>query len=306
MAVYIIRRIISMIPILLIVSILAFLFIHLTPGDPIRIMYGSEISQENYLELRAQMGFDDPLPVQYFRYMGNVMRGDFGNSYRTRSSVTEEINRRFGYTFVLALVSMIWAVFAGLIVGIISAVKRNSVWDRVAMIASISSISMPTFWLGLVLMQVLAVNLGWLPTSGSTTWQHIIMPSIVLGTGVAAVVARFSRSSLLETLGEDYIRTARAKGQKKHIVIIRHALRNALIPVVTMTGLQFGFLIGGSIVIEQVFAWPGLGNYLIQGITFRDYPVVQAMIMLFALQFLVVNLLVDITYAFLNPQIRYD
>ena len=200
---------------------------------------------------------------------------------------------------------MAWAIVAGLFVGIISAVKRNSIWDRLSMVTAISAISMPSFWMGLVLMQIFAVNLGWLPTSGSGSFKHLIMPSIVLGTGVAAVIARFTRSSLLETMREDYIRTARAKGQKRFKVIWKHALRNALIPVVTMTGLQFGFLIGGAVVVEQVFSWPGLGSYLVDGILNRDYPVVQALIMLFSVQFLVVNLIVDLTYAYLNPQIRY-
>jgi len=201
---------------------------------------------------------------------------------------------------------MIWATLAGLVVGIISAVKRNSLLDRVVMTLSVASISIPSFWLGLLLMQVLAVRLGWLPTSGIGGIRHLIMPAFVLGATVAAIVARFTRSSLLETLGEDYIRTARAKGQIRRNVIFKHALRNALIPVVTMTGLQFGFLIGGAIAIETVFSWPGLCSYLIDGIINRDYPVVQALIMLFSLQFLGVNLLVDLTYAYLNPQIRYS
>ncbi len=306
MATYIARRLLQMIPILLIVSILAFLFVHLTPGDPIRIMYGVEIDQDTYQQLREREGFNDPLPVQYARYMGNVLRGDFGVSYRTRANVSQEIGRRFINTFVLASVSMIWATLAGLVVGIISAVKRNSLLDRVVMTLSVASISIPSFWLGLLLMQVLAVRLGWLPTSGIGGIRHLIMPAFVLGATVAAIVARFTRSSLLETLGEDYIRTARAKGQIRRNVIFKHALRNALIPVVTMTGLQFGFLIGGAIAIETVFSWPGLGSYLIDGIINRDYPVVQALIMLFSLQFLGVNLLVDLTYAYLNPQIRYS
>ncbi len=303
---YILRRILAMIPILLLVSIIAFLFVHLTPGDPIRIMYGSELDKETYEEIKEREGFNDPLIIQYGRYMGKVLQGDFGTSYRTKSKVSEEISRRAGYTFNLAIVSMVWAIVLGLGVGIISAVKRNSLWDRFSMVTSITAVSMPSFWLGLVLMQIFAVSLGWLPTSGSGTFKHMIIPSLVLGSGVAAVIARFTRSSLLETMKEDYIRTARAKGQQKWKVIWKHALRNALIPVVTMTGLQFGFLIGGAVVVEQVFAWPGLGTYLVDSILVRDYPVVQALIMLFSLQFLVVNLVVDLTYAYLNPQIRFD
>lgn len=306
MTTYIIRRILSMIPIMLIVSITAFMFVHLTPGDPIRIMYGSEMDKQTYEEIKEREGFNDPLIVQYGRYMGGLFRGDLGTSYRTRSSVSEEVARRFGFTFNLAMLSMVWAIVLGLGIGILSAVKRNSIWDRLSMVTSISLLSMPSFWMGLVLMQIFAVGLGWLPTSGTGTFKHLLLPSIVLGTGVAAVIARFTRSSVLETMKEDYIRTARSKGQKHWKVIWKHALRNALIPVVTMTGLQFGFLIGGAVVVEQVFSWPGLGSYLVDAILVRDYPVIQALIMLFSLQFLVVNLLVDLTYAYLNPQIRYD
>ena len=303
---YILRRVAMMIPILFVVSIIAFSFIHLTPGDPIRILYGSEIDKATYEHLKEELGFNDPLVVQYLRYMGNALKGDFGTSYRTKSQVSTEIVHRFGTTMLLAMVSMAWAILFGITVGIISAVKRNSIWDRLGMVTTITAISIPSFWMGLMLMQVFAVYLGWLPTSGYGTIQHLILPSFTLGTGVAAVIARFTRSSLLDTLKEDYIRTARSKGQKYWTVISRHALRNALIPVVTMAGLQFGFLIGGSVVVERVFAWPGLGSYLIDGILTRDYPVVQALILFFSLQFLMINLLVDLTYAYLNPQIRLE
>ena len=288
------------------VSIIAFMFVHLTPGDPIRIMFGSEMDKETYEEIKEREGFNDPLIVQYGRYMGSLLQGDLGTSYRTRSKVSEEIGKRFGYTFNLAMLSMVWAVALGLSIGILSAVKRNSFWDRISMVTSISLVSMPSFWMGLVLMQIFAVGLGWLPTSGTGTFKHMLLPSIVLGTGVAAVIARFTRSSLLETMKEDYIRTARSKGQSRLKVIWKHGLKNAMIPVVTMTGLQFGFLIGGAVVVEQVFSWPGLGSYLVDAILIRDYPVVQALIMLFSLQFLLVNLFVDLTYAYLNPQIRYE
>lgn len=304
---YIMRRVLGMIPILFIVSIIAFLFVHLTPSDPIRIMYGAEIDQEMYEFFREREGFNDPLPVQYFNYMSNILtKADFGTSYRTRSDVSSEIMRRFGYTLILTLLSMFWAIVIGMLVGIISAVKRNSVWDRLGMVSSITALSIPEFWFGLMLMQLFAVQLGWLPTSGSGTWQHLLLPSITLGLGVAAIIARFTRSSVLEVLREDYVRTARAKGQKESTILFRHVLKNALIPVVTMTGLQFGFLIGGAVVVEQVFSWPGLGAYLIDSILSRDYPVIQALILLFSVQFLIVNLLVDISYAYLNPQIRYD
>ncbi|WP_280769357.1 nickel ABC transporter permease [Salipaludibacillus daqingensis] len=304
---FILRRLLGMIPILLIITIIAFLFVHLTPGDPIRIMYGAEIDQETYQQMRESEGFNDPLIVQYGRYMYNMtIQGDFGQSYRTRSDVSDEVLRRFNYTFVLTILSMFWAILIGVTVGIISATKRNSLVDRVGMISTITALSIPEFWFGLMMMQVFAVQLGWFPTSGSGTWIHLILPSLTLGFGVAATIVRFTRSSVLEVLREDYVRTARAKGQKESVVIWSHVLRNALIPVVTMAGLQFGFLIGGAVVVEQVFAWPGLGSYLIDGILTRDYPVIQALILLFSLQFLIINLLVDISYGFLNPQIRYE
>lgn len=296
-----------MIPILFVVSVIAFLFVHLTPGDPIRIMYGAEIDQQTYEQFREREGFNDPLPVQYFNYMSNILtKADFGTSYRTRSDVSSEIVRRFGYTLTLTLLSMFWAIVIGMFIGIVSAVKRNSVWDRMGMVSAITALSVPEFWFGLMLMQIFAVQLGWLPTSGSGTLAHLILPSITLGLGVAAIIARFTRSSVLEVLREDYVRTARAKGQKEITILRRHVLKNALIPVVTMTGLQFGFLIGGAVVVEQVFSWPGLGAYLIDSILSRDYPVIQALILLFSVQFLIVNLLVDISYGYLNPQIRYD
>ncbi|ADH98485.1 nickel ABC transporter permease [Salisediminibacterium selenitireducens] len=304
---FVLRRVLGMIPILLVVTIIAFLFVHLTPGDPIRIMYGAEIDQETYELMREREGFNDPLYVQYGRYMYDiVIEQDFGQSYRTRSDVSEEVIRRFGYTFALTMLSMFWAILIGVTVGIISATKRNSLLDRIGMVSTITALSIPEFWFGLMMMQVFAVSLGWFPTSGSGTWLHIILPSLTLGFGVAATIVRFTRSSVLEVLREDFVRTARAKGQKERVVIWSHVLRNALIPVVTMAGLQFGFLIGGAVVVEQVFAWPGLGSYLIDGILTRDYPVVQALILLFSFQFLMINLLVDISYGFLNPQIRYD
>ena len=302
---YILRRVLGMVPILLVITVIAFLFVHLTPGDPIRIMYGAEIDQETYQQMRAREGFDDPMVVQYGRYMVNMLQGDFGTSYRTRSNVSDEILRRFGYTFILTVLSMIWALAIGISVGILSATRRNTWMDRSAMVTTITALSIPEFWFGLMMMQIFAVQLGWFPTSGSGTWIHLMLPSLTLGFGVAATIVRFTRSSILEVLREDYVRTARAKGQTERVVIWSHVLRNALIPVVTMSGLQFGFLIGGAVVVEQVFAWPGLGSYLIDSILNRDYPVIQALILLFSLQFLVINLLVDISYAWLNPQIRY-
>lgn len=296
-----------MVPMLIVVSIISFLFVHLTPGDPIRVLYGNEIDAQTYQQLKEKEGLNDPLYQQYGRYVGKIVtQGDFGISYRTKSNVSEEILRRFSYTLLLTLASMVWAVVIGLLVGILSAVKRNSLLDRVGMVSAITALSIPEFWFGLMLMQIFSVQLGWFPTSGSGTISHLVLPSLTLGLGVAAIIARFTRSSILEVLREDYVRTARAKGQREWVIVLTHVLRSALIPVVTMTGLQFGFLLGGAVVVEQVFAWPGLGSYLIDSILTRDYPVIQALILLFSVQFLVVNLLVDVSYGLLNPQIRYE
>ncbi|WP_019119849.1 nickel ABC transporter permease [Brevibacillus massiliensis] len=304
---FIVRRVAGMIPLLIVVSIISFLFVHLTPGDPIRVLYGTEISPAAYEMLKQKEGLNDPLYVQYGRYIKKIVtQGDFGISYRTKSNVSEEIVRRLCYTLVLTLASMLWAVVIGLAVGIISATKRNTIWDRLGMVTTITALSIPEFWFGLMLMQIFAVQLGWLPTSGSGGLEHLILPSLTLGLGVAAIVARFTRSSVLDVLREDYVRTARAKGQRGWVIVMTHVLRSALIPVVTMTGLQFGILLGGAVVVEQVFAWPGLGSYLIDSILTRDYPVIQALILLFSVQFLVVNLLVDVSYGLLNPQIRYE
>ncbi|MGC5326904.1 nickel ABC transporter permease [Brevibacillus sp. SYSU BS000544] len=304
---FILRRTAAMVPMLIVVSIISFLFVHLTPGDPIRVLYGNEIDAQTYQQLKEKEGLNDPLYQQYGRYVGKIItQGDFGISYRTKSNVSEEILRRFSYTLLLTLASMVWAVVIGLLVGILSAVKRNSLLDRVGMVSAITALSIPEFWFGLMLMQIFSVQLGWFPTSGSGTISHLILPSLTLGLGVAAIIARFTRSSILEVLREDYVRTARAKGQREWVIVLTHVLRSALIPVVTMTGLQFGFLLGGAVVVEQVFAWPGLGSYLIDSILTRDYPVIQALILLFSVQFLVVNLLVDVSYGLLNPQIRYE
>lgn len=296
-----------MVPMLIIVSIISFLFVHLTPGDPIRVLYGNEIDADTYQKLKEKEGLNAPLYQQYVRYVSKiVIHGDFGISFRTKSNVSDEILRRFSYTLLLTLASMVWAVVIGLLVGIISAVKRNSLLDRIGMVSAITALSIPEFWFGLMLMQIFAVQLGWFPTSGSGTISHLILPSLTLGLGVAAIIARFTRSSILEVLREDFVRTARAKGQRQWVIVLTHVLRSALIPVVTMTGLQFGFLLGGAVVVEQVFAWPGLGSYLIDSILTRDYPVIQALILLFSVQFLAVNLLVDVSYGLLNPQIRYE
>lgn len=303
---FIVKRIVSMIPTLIIVSMVIFLFVRMIPGDPARLVAGQDATFEDIQSIRVELGLDKPIALQYLTFTKNILHGDLGKSLKTKQPVAQEIESRFMPTFWLTVASMSWALIIGLLVGVISATKRNKWQDYTGMFAAISGISLPSFWLGLMLMQLFSVNLGWLPTTGYGTWKHLILPSLTLGSGVAAVIARFTRSSLMEVLKEDYVRTARAKGLHNNFVIYKHALRNALIPVVTMTGMQFGFLLGGSVVVETVFSWPGLGRLLIDSVAFRDYPTIQAEMLLFALEFIVINLIVDLLYVVLNPQIRLE
>lgn len=303
---FIVRRLLGMIPTLLIVSIVIFLFVRMIPGDPARLVAGADASIQDVQAVRMELGLDKPVVTQYINFIGNLAHGDLGKSLKTRQPVSEEIGSRFMATFWLTLASMAWALVVGLIIGVISATKRNKWQDYTGMFAAVSGISLPSFWLGLMLMQLFSVNLGWLPTNGFESWKSLVLPALTLGAGVAAVIARFTRSSLMEVLREDYVRTARAKGLHNYFVVMKHALRNALIPVITMTGLQFGFLLGGSVVVETVFGWPGLGRLLIDSVAFRDYPTIQAEMLLFALEFILINLMVDLLYAVLNPQIRME
>ncbi|MFJ5714265.1 glutathione ABC transporter permease GsiC [Neobacillus sp. NPDC093127] len=303
---YFFKRLIGIIPILFFVSIFIFLFVHMIPGDPARLVAGQDASLADVQAVQRELGLDKPLYTQYAEFVKNIVQGDFGLSLKTKRPVFDEIAARFMPTFWLTFWSMIWAVLFGLVVGVFSATKRNKWQDYLGMFGAVSGISLPSFWLGLMLIQLFAVNLGWLPTGGMDSWKSYILPSITLGAGVAAVIARFSRSSLMEVMKEDYIRTGRAKGLKENRVVWGHALKNSMIPVVTMAGLQFGFLLGGSIVIETVFSWPGLGRLLIDSVSFRDYPVIQAEMLLFALEFILINLFVDLLYGVLNPQIRYE
>ena len=306
MLIYIGRRLVSMIPILLVVAVIIFLFLHMIPGDPAQVVAGPEASAQDIIQTRIKLGLDLPLHEQFLKFISGVVQGDLGNSYRTNMPVLEMIGDRIGPTIELSVVSMVWAIIAGMFAGVVAATNRGKWQDQITMFGAVAGISMPSFWLGLMLIELFAVQLGWLPSGGNTTYEHYILPSITLGSGVAAVIARFTRASLLETLGEDYVRTARAKGAQEWRVVWLHALRNALLPVVTMTGLQFGFLLGGSVVVEAVFSWPGMGSMLVDAVGMRDYPVIQAEMLLFAIQFMLINLLVDVLYAVINPQIRLE
>lgn len=302
---YVLKRLLGLIPTLLIVAVLVFLFVHLLPGDPARLIAGPEADAQVIALVRQQLGLDQPLHVQFWRYITHVLQGDFGTSMVSRRPVSEEIASRFLPTLWLTITSMIWAVLFGMAIGIAAAVWRNRWPDRLGMTLAVTGISFPAFALGMLLMQIFSVDLGWLPTVGADSWQHYILPSPTLGAAVASVMARFTRSSFVDVLSEDYMRTARAKGVSETWVVLKHGLRNAMIPVVTMMGLQFGFLLGGSIVVEKVFNWPGLGRLLVDSVDMRDYPVIQAEVLLFSLEFILINLVVDVLYAAINPAIRY-
>ena len=300
-----VMRLLGLVPTMFLVTVCVFFFVHLLPGDPAQLAAGPEADEETVQMVRERLGLDRPLPEQFVLFVKKTVTGDFGISIRSQRPVIDEVADRFGPTLLLTVAAMAWAVVFGLLIGIVSAVKRGRWPDRLGMAFAVSGISMPPFALGILLMEVFSVWLGWFPTVGAESWRHYVLPSITLGAGVAAVMARFTRSALIEVLSEDYVRTARAKGLPARQVLSRHALRNALIPVVTMMGLPFGFLLGGSIVVEKVFNWPGMGRLLVDAVEMRDYPVMQTCVLLFSMEFLLINLAVDLLYGWLNPSIRY-
>ncbi|MFT3802005.1 MAG: glutathione ABC transporter permease GsiC [Burkholderiaceae bacterium] len=304
MIAFLAKRLLGLLPTLALVAVLVFGFVHLLPGDPARLAAGTDADPQTVELVRRELGLDRPLPVQFAHYAARIVQGDLGTSLRSRRPVATELAERFGPTLWLTVAAMGWSVLFGLLVGIVSAVWRNRWPDRLGMTLAVSGISFPAFALGMVLMQIFSVRLGWLPTVGADTWRHYVLPSLTLGAGVAAVMARFTRSSFIDILKEDYVRTARAKGVAEPAVIVKHGLRNALIPIVTMMGLQFGFLLGGSIVVEKVFNWPGMGSLLVDAVEMRDYPVIQGAVLLFSLEFILINLVVDVLYGLINPTIR--
>lgn len=294
-----------MVPTLLLVAVCVFLFVHLLPGDPARLTAGPEADDATIELVREELGLNKPMYEQFADFVKGAATGNLGMSLASKRPVSVEIAERFWPTFWLTVWAMVWSVIFGLAVGIISAVWRNKWPDRLGMTTAVSGISFPAFALGMILMEIFSVKLGWLPTVGADTWKHYILPSITLGAAVAAVMARFTRSAFVEVLGDDCIRTARAKGVSETSVVMKHAFRNAMIPVVTMMGLQFGFLLGGSIVVEKVFNWPGMGRLLVDAVDMRDYPVIQGLVMLFSFEFIVINLVVDVLYGWINPTIRF-
>lgn len=302
---YLVRRIAGTIPVLVAVSIFVFSFVHLLPGDPARLVAGPDAAPADVAAVRSQLGLDKPLWQQYLRFAAGAVQGDFGRSIKTKRTVGTEIGERFMPTLLLTLVAMIWSTLAGLVIGVWSAVRRGRFADHAGMVLAISGVSFPAFWLGLLLIDLFSVRLGWLPTGGYGSWQHFVLPSFTLGVAVAAVMARFTRSAFVEIAAEDYVRTARAKGLSPRRVIGLHAFRNALIPVVTTIGLQGGTLLAGAVLTETIFAWPGVGHWLIESIFRRDYPALQGGVLLISTLLVLVNMTVDILNAVINPRIRH-
>ena len=303
---YILRRIVMLIPVLFGVTLVSFSLLHLVPGDPAEVLGGQEASKADIDRIRKEYGLDQPLVVQYARFVGNAVRGDLGISIQSRHPVRELLLQRLAFTLQLALASVLVAAALGLLAGIISSTRQYSFFDTASMLGALFGISMPIFWLGLLLILVFAANLQWLPSGGTGSIRHLILPAIALGSASAAVIARMTRASMLEVTRQDYIRTARATGYRERVIIFRHALKNAMIPVLTVFGLEFGSMLGGAVLTETVFSLPGIGRLLVEGIFARDYPVVQGAMILVASTFVLVNLLTDVAYAFFDPRIRYE
>lgn len=306
MSKYIVKRLLLMIPVILGVSLIVFSLMHLTPGDPVQIMLGEYALPADIAQVREALGLNDPLPEQYFRFIKGAFQGDFGDSLFFRQPVMELINQRIGYTFQLSLLSMLISYLIAFPVGIISAVKQNSWMDNLGMVGALLGVSMPGFWLAMMLILIFSLHLGWLPASGVGTWKHLVLPAITLGTSGAALTTRLVRSSMLEVIRQDYIRTARSKGLSEKLVIYKHALKNALIPVITVIGLRLGFILGGAVITETIFARPGVGRLMVDSIFRRDYLVVQGVTFIIAISILIANMIVDITYSLVDPRIRYE
>jgi peptide/nickel transport system permease protein len=302
---YIAQRLIASVITLLGISILIFSLVRLLPGDPARVIAGLLASEEDVQRIRVQLALDRSMPVQYGLFLGRLAQGNLGTSARTQQPVLQEIMARLPATMKLAAISMILAGLVGVLSGILAAYYRDSLLDLLISIGTVFGVSMPVYWLGLMLIILFAVRLKWLPAAGSEHASSYILPSITLAVFSLALVARMTRSSMLEVLGEDYVRTARAKGLREHFVLVQHALKNALIPVITVMGLQFGALLGGAVLTETVFGWPGMGQLLVNSIFSRDYPMVQGIVLVFAGLFIFVNLVVDLLYAYIDPRIHY-
>jgi peptide/nickel transport system permease protein len=335
MALYILKRLLSLIPVLLGITLLVFGFLHLIPGDPAVVLLGERATPEQVIAVRSQLGLDKPLPVQYLTFLGNLLRFNLGTSIISGIPIATELRTRWPATFELSLAAMAIALIIGIPAGILAAVRKNRWLDQLTITGSLLGVSLPVYWLGLLLIYLFAVNLHWLPPSGRLSVEagfafqpitgfyvldallklngpllldvlsHLVLPALTLGTIPLAILARITRSAMLDTLSQDYIRTAKAKGVPQFRVICQHALKNALLPISTIVGLQFGTLLGGAILTETIFAWPGIGSWIYQGILERDYPVVQGGVVFVAIAFVLINLMVDLSYSLIDPRIQY-
>jgi len=306
MGTYLVRRLLLTVPVLLGVTFIIFAMVRMIPGDPAQVIAGEQATRETVETVRRSLGLDRPLLLQYVHFLGDLVRGDMGRSTRSLRPVAQELADRFPNTIELTLAGMLVASLIGVVAGVVSATRQNRWPDTLSMVVALAGVSMPVFWLGLMLILLFSVKLGWLPPVGRGSWAQLILPALTLGAASAAILARMTRSSLLEVLRQDFITTARAKGLAQRAVIYKHALKNAMIPVVTVMGLQFGTLLSGAVLTETVFAWPGLGRLIVESILARDYPVVQGAVLLAALSFVFVNLVVDLLYSVLDPRIRYE
>ncbi len=305
---FILYRLVSIIPVLIGISIAVFAMVRLVPGDPISIMFAgmAQPSEEQRARMEHEMGLDLPIHLQYLRFVGNAVQGDLGTSYRTDRPVSDQIMNRLPNTVKLAAASLVVALSVGLSAGILSASFRNSWIDRLSMLIAIAGVSIPSFWLGLMFIMFFSVRLGWFPVAGADSWKHVVMPAVTLGLVVSAVLARITRANMLDALAEDYVRTARAKGLREFWVVWRHALRNALIPVVTLIGLLIGSLLSGAVIIEATFGYPGIGLLAVEALRTRDFPMIQGIVLLIAVVYVFVNLLVDVLYSLIDPRIKFS
>lgn len=305
MLLYVLKRVLSTVPVLIGISFMLFFMLRMLPGDPAQVLAGEMATPEEVALIRHQLGLDKPIHVQYGHFLARLARFDLGRSARTQNPVREEIWARLPNTVLLAVVAISLACLFGIPAGIISAVRPYSWLDYLVTSAALFGISMPVFWLGLMLVVIFSVILQWLPAGGTGTWKHVVLPSLTLAAFVVAFIARMTRASMLEVLSQDYMTTARSKGLREQVIVVKHALRNALIPIITVVGLQFGLLLGGAVLTETVFAWPGLGRLIVDSILARDYAVIQGSILVFGLLYIFVNLIVDLFYAWVDPRIRY-
>jgi ABC-type dipeptide/oligopeptide/nickel transport system permease component len=305
MLTWILRRVLAVVPVLFGVTLAVFSMLFLVPGDPVKMMLAEFVTNPDQVaQMRAQLHLDEPILQQYGRFMANAARGDLGTSIRSRRPVITEIGENVASTAQLAVAAMLVAVGVGVPLGLLAALSRNSWLDVASMGTALLGVSMPSFWLGLLLIFVFSLHLTWFPATGGGDLRHLILPSITLGTIAAAIIARLTRSSMLEVLGQDYVRTARAKGLGGFSVVVRHALKNALIPIITIFGLQFGNLLAGAVIVETVFSRPGLGRLIVGGILSKDFPLVQGTVLFVATVYVLINLLVDVAYAYADPRIR--